>query len=341
MMLPRIPHVSAFLRQSSLPLRRAATAPRHFSTSLPGLHRSLRQSPRTRPTAAKFVPPSKSKFTPEPEEEEEIETEHLPTREKGAIISTIFFLIAAPIVFVNTLTESPQLASYCGVSEGQRHVIREYMVKNFSLVPFMFTSPDVAAPWWTLITHQFSHTGLFHFLFGYIALKSFAPALATMYGAGRTVGVLLASGTMAGALNILYYKLQNPYASLTEAELNRLLHAKKPDGTKFVEDRDFRLILSPHLGSSGAIVGMVTICALIAPALQVNLMFIPYGIAIRNCVLGFAAFDLGGVFYDYGLGIAHIGHLGGNIAGLLLYLFWLRRIPSRYILTFTKKAGGR
>lgn len=41
-------------------------------------------------------------------------------------------------------------------------------------------------------------------------------------------------------------------------------------------------------------------------------MFIPISFPIRGIVGVFAAFDLGGMIWDYGLPIGHSGHIGIN-----------------------------
>lgn len=35
---------------------------------------------------------------------------------------------------------------------------------------------------------------------------------------------------------------------------------------------------------------------------------------------------------DYGLGISHGGHLAGNLAGLLMWRFWVVKMPAKKLL---------
>jgi hypothetical protein len=44
--------------------------------------------------------------------------------------------------------------------------------------------------------------------------------------------------------------------------------------------------------------------------MKLNLMFIPIGIPIRTALGAVVAFDIGGMFYDYGIPIGHSGHIG-------------------------------
>ncbi|RPB03275.1 hypothetical protein L873DRAFT_1670665 [Choiromyces venosus 120613-1] len=211
---------------------------------------------------------------------------------------------------------------------------------NTTLTPIRFF-PQCAdpAPWHTMITYAFNHGGIMHYFFCYMGIKAFVPSLSFAYGDRRAAATFLLGSAMAGAGITAYERWLNPWASVSGQELNAALrHHRFPaaaalldeDGRRRLEKR-LKDAVSANLGSSGGIIALGTVAAIVCPGMELNLMFIPYGFKIRTLMAALAAFDFGGAFlWDYGLGIGHTGHLAGYVSGILLYTLWLRRVPFAF-----------
>ncbi|CUS08420.1 unnamed protein product [Tuber aestivum] len=212
---------------------------------------------------------------------------------------------------------------------------------NTTLTPIRFYPQSAdPKPWHTLITYAFNHGGMMHFLFCYMGFKAFVPSLSFAYGDRRTAAAFLLSSTMVGTAIAGSERWLNPWSKVSGQDLNAALHHRRfsatamttmdEDGRKHLE-RKLNDAVSANLGSSGGIIALGTIAAIVCPGMELNIMFIPYSFRIRTLMALLAAFDFGGAFvWDYGLGIGHKGHLAGYISGILLYTLWLRRVPFAF-----------
>ncbi|CAZ82787.1 unnamed protein product [Tuber melanosporum] len=212
---------------------------------------------------------------------------------------------------------------------------------NTTLTPIRFFPQSAdPKPWHTMITYAFNHGGMLHFFFCYMGFKAFAPSLSFMYGDRRTAAAFLLSSAMAGAAITAWERFLNPWSKVSGQDLSAALHHRRfpatavtvidEDGRNHLERR-LKDALSTNLGSSGGIVALGTIAAIVCPGMELNLMFIPYDFRIRTLMAALAVFDFGGAFvWDYGLGISHMGHLAGYVSGILLYTLWLRRVPFAF-----------
>jgi membrane associated rhomboid family serine protease len=81
--------------------------------------------------------------------------------------------------------------------------------------------------------------------------------------------------------------------------------------------------VSPALGASGAVMGVMVAFAYLFPNTELFIMFIPVPVKAKWAMLGLAAIDLfGGVASVSGDNIAHFAHLGGALTGFLMVLYW-------------------
>jgi membrane associated rhomboid family serine protease len=160
----------------------------------------------------------------------------------------------------------------------------------FSLSPFMVMHGYV----WQVVSCMFLHGSLTHILFNMFSLLVFGAVVEEALGKKRYLTLYFISGIGS---SLLYIGLS----------LNGL---------------------TPMLGASGAIFGVVTAYAFMFPK---NLLFIPPGIPVPAWlfVIGFAVISLFSGMLGLGAGIAHWGHLGGIITGFLFMLRWRRRAARR------------
>lgn len=100
-------------------------------------------------------------------------------------------------------------------------------------------------------------------------------------------------------------------------------------------------VFSQNVGSSGALMAMISIVAIAIPQSKWGLMFIPYSMAARTMYGGLVAFDVAGVLgITPNMGIGHMGHLCGDVMGVLIYVLWLKRLPVSLIMKRMRKDAG-
>jgi membrane associated rhomboid family serine protease len=138
---------------------------------------------------------------------------------------------------------------------------------------------------WRLFSYMFLHdTALpFHILFNMLMLWMFGVEVEQLWGARRFMIFYLICGAGSGLFSIFH--LFNPVLSLT-----------------------------PVIGASGAVLGVMTIYAYYFPQRQVLLFFI-LPINIRVVVLGAALVSLFGSIAPHGI-ISHLTHLGGILVAI-------------------------
>jgi len=164
-----------------------------------------------------------------------------------------------------------------------------------------------------IATHMFAHapTMLFHILFNMFTLWMFGRVLENVWGAKRFLLFYLACGIGAAALHLgmQYFRSEQ----LLEAVLAN-------DGAAITK---LQGALSPALGASGAIMGVMAGFAYLFPNSQLYIMFIPFPVKAKYAILGLMAIDLFGGFANIsGDRIAHFAHLGGALTGLIIVLIW-------------------
>ncbi|MFL5753019.1 MAG: rhomboid family intramembrane serine protease [Bacteroidia bacterium] len=82
---------------------------------------------------------------------------------------------------------------------------------------------------------------------------------------------------------------------------------------------------SPMLGASGAVFGILLGVGLILPNAQLSMLFLPIRIKAKYFVIVFGALEFYyGTHKVPGDNVAHFGHIGGMIFGMILILIWYK-----------------
>jgi membrane associated rhomboid family serine protease len=151
--------------------------------------------------------------------------------------------------------------------------------------------------WWTTLTMTFSHAGLWHFAGNMFTtyylgqMVCYSPFITPM----RLVTITLGAG-LTGSLGFLY--------------------------NRFTATGGSGVDYHRGLGFSGALMGITSVAACLAPRAQVAI----YGIIpmpLWGIVLGYGFYD-GYYVNDSTTRVAHAGHLGGLAFGIVYYLLRLR-----------------
>ncbi len=176
---------------------------------------------------------------------------------------------------------------------------------------YLFLSDDLlwdATHPWTILTHMFTHIGLFHLIFNMLILYWFGRIAGDLLGDHRMLALYIYSG-LAGAL---IYLLTAPF--IYEGGSN--LH-----------------------GASAAILGIVAAAGITAPDYQMRLLFLG-DVRLKYIVVGLLAIYTIGIANMENVG-GHMAHLGGAAFGFF-YVHMLRQgsdltLGFRRLISFFKR----
>jgi len=185
----------------------------------------------------------------------------------------------------------------------------DFMYETFSL--FYPTSPFFH--WWQPVTHMFMHGGFWHLFFNMYTLYIFGSVLERVWGTRKFLVFYFVTGLGAALIHtgVEWLQMQSWLGQAAEGSAAALssIHALK---------------MTPTVGASGAIYGVLMGYAMLYPDSVLTLIFPPVSMKAKWFVLIFAAIELLTGVTGTGGGIAHFAHLGGLIFGYLLILFWKR-----------------
>lgn len=179
-----------------------------------------------------------------------------------------------------------------------------FMIGTFGL--FYPSSPYFH--WWQVITHMFMHGGFWHIFFNMYTLFIFGVVVERIIGSKKFALFYFVCGLGAAALQI---------------------------GTQYIEMQAFisagatgsiaALKMTPTVGASGAIYGVLIGYAMLFPDSKMTLLFPPITLSAKWMVIIFAAIELFTGVIGWVDGVAHFAHLGGMLIGWLMIRWWRRR----------------
>ena len=186
----------------------------------------------------------------------------------------------------------------------------DLMYENFAL--FYPTSPFFH--WWQPVTHMFMHGGFWHLFFNMYTLYFFGRVLEEKWGAKKFLVFYFVTGLGAALIH-------------TGVEWLQMQHwmAQVADGMVAAQAKIHALKMTPTVGASGAIYGVLMGFAMLYPDARLTMIFPPVIMKAKWFVLIFGAIELLTGITGVGGGIAHFAHLGGLIFGLLLILYWKKK----------------
>lgn len=195
----------------------------------------------------------------------------------------------------------------------------------FELGLFYFDSPYFTP--YQIITHMFMHGGFMHIFFNMFALVMFGSALERVWGGKRFFIFYLITGLGAAALHMgvamwEVYSIADTIApGLEEGYQFNGLGADSLNAT----------YLTPTVGASGAIYGLLLAFAVLFPNTELMFIFIPFPIKAKYFVPILIVIEVFlGIKQYAGDNIAHFAHLGGMLFGYILLKFWQNNRNSFY-----------
>jgi membrane associated rhomboid family serine protease len=163
---------------------------------------------------------------------------------------------------------------------------------------------DIQSPYeekfqpYQLLTYMFMHAGFFHIFSNMLGLVFFGSILEQVLGQNRFLLLYLVCGLGAGLLSLLV--------------------------------DDYRGDITPMVGASGAVYGVVTSFALIFPNMPLQMLFPPISLKAKYMVLLYLVFEVAYSVQNIpGDRVAHGVHLAGMLFGfIMIKLIW--RISKKY-----------
>ena len=186
----------------------------------------------------------------------------------------------------------------------------DFMVATFA----MFYPTSQYFHVWQIVTHMFMHGGFWHILFNMYTLWMFGSVLERMIGERKYLIFYFVCGLGAAALHTGVEYLQ-------AQELMRAI----ADGSTTAAQSYAELKMTPTLGASGAIYGVIIGYAMLFPESKLTLLFPPVTLSAKWMVVIFAALELLFGITGTVVSVAHFAHLGGMLFGWLLIRYWRRK----------------
>jgi membrane associated rhomboid family serine protease len=155
-----------------------------------------------------------------------------------------------------------------------------------------------------LVTYMFTHEEFTHLFFNMFALWMFGSTVENTWGSKKF---------------LIYYMVCGIGAGLTQ-EL--VAYLQVGDYPQFFD------LYPVTIGASGAVFGLLLAFGMLYPNTPLYLMLIPIPIKAKYFVIGYGAIEFFFGMSNPGDSVAHFAHLGGMLFGLLLILYWKRKIKN-------------
>ena len=188
---------------------------------------------------------------------------------------------------------------------------QDFMVSRFAL---FYPASQYFRPW-QIITHMFMHGGFWHILFNMYALYMFGSIIERTIGEKKFLILYFVCGLGAVVLHlgVQYIQAQTFMTGIANGSANAVANYAA-------------LNMTPTLGASGAIYGLLITYAMLFPDARLSLIFLPFtSMSSKTWIIIFAVIELVTGITGTIDGIAHFAHLGGMLFGWLLIRYWRKK----------------
>ncbi len=187
-----------------------------------------------------------------------------------------------------------------------------------------------------LITHIFMHGSFTHLFFNMFALWMFGKILENIWGEKRFLIYYMITGIGAAFIHLLISQYQIISISNQIPELVSIAIEGKYNPSIPLSKKLTQLIITPTVGASGAVFGLLLAFGMLFPNALLYLYFaIP--IKAKYFVIGYGILELyAGISNNPADNVAHFAHLGGMIFGYILTTSQ-KLIPHFFNLSLKKK----
>ena len=185
---------------------------------------------------------------------------------------------------------------------------------------------------WQFVTYMFMHGGFTHILFNMYALWIFGKTLESVWGSKRFLIFFLVTGIGAALIQQLVLHIE---IAPTLNAVKEQYHFDKITPERLIALQSsypnlVRALVSPTVGASGAVFGILLAFGMLFPNTPLFLFFVPIPIKAKYFVIGYGFLELYLGITQPGSNIAHFAHLGGMIFGYILIKYWSKSRSNFY-----------
>ena len=169
-----------------------------------------------------------------------------------------------------------------------------------------------------IITHLFMHGSFTHLFFNMFALWMFGKILENIWGQKKFLIYYMITGIGAAAIHLIFCQYQIINISNQIPDLVNIAIEGKYNPSIPLSKKLTQLIITPTVGASGAVFGLLLAFGMLFPNALLYLYFaIP--IKAKYFVIGYGLIELyAGISNNPADNVAHFAHLGGMIFGYYL-----------------------
>ena len=173
-----------------------------------------------------------------------------------------------------------------------------------------------------IITHLFMHGSFTHLFFNMFALWMFGKILENIWGQKKFLIYYMITGIGAAAIHLIFCQYQIINISNQIPDLVNIAIEGKYNPSIPLSKKLTQLIITPTVGASGAVFGLLLAFGMLFPNALLYLYFaIP--IKAKYFVIGYGLIELyAGISNNPADNVAHFAHLGGMIFGYFLIKYW-------------------
>lgn len=184
---------------------------------------------------------------------------------------------------------------------------------------------------WQFLTSIFMHGNESHLLFNMFTLWIFGHTMENYWGTKRFINYYLLTGFGAALLHYLMINFQMVALrdSISPMDLETIRSGMVPMTESVEIQKYIRAIVTPVVGASGAVYGILIALGMTFPDRQINLYFI-FPIKIKYLVMIYGSFALYRGIQANPDGIAHFAHMGGLIFGFIAINYWRKNNSNFY-----------
>jgi len=200
------------------------------------------------------------------------------------------------------------------------------LVKIFGL--HQFQSNDFRP--YQIITHLFMHGSFTHLFFNMFALWMFGKILENIWGQKKFLIYYMITGIGAAAIHLIFCQYQIINISNQIPDLVNIAIEGKYNPSIPLSKKLTQLIITPTVGASGAVFGLLLAFGMLFPNTLIYLYFaIP--IKAKYFVAAYGIIELWlGIQNSASDNVAHFAHLGGMLFGYFLIKYWRKNSQHFY-----------
>lgn len=200
---------------------------------------------------------------------------------------------------------------------------------------------------WQVISHMFMHASVGHLFFNMFALWMFGSVLEQSIGQRRFLFIYFSAGLGAVVLQLVfsYTNFYSGFQALADAGVpaDKIYDMIQDAYSQMMNTGQYRInipynidgdsvktmisaYMTPMVGASGAIFGILAAFAILYPNLPLYIIFVPIPIKAKYLIGGYFFIEVfSGLMGSSILGpsnTAHWAHVGGAVVGFLVMWYW-------------------